>query len=233
MGDTLPFLDPFDVILLDLNGTFMFGHDRFGPEQDYYATYQANGGTRMDRAAVTSMMDRILRELLRVYEDPAHFDDFPSLSEAFTTFAGAPPDELPALCATFAAHEVGEVPPSHVALLQQLSHSHRLGVVSNIGGDPARWREHFAAVGLGSAFTGTVFSSEERSIKPSPRLFHEALAAIPDAQNILFVGDSCNRDMVPAKQLGWATAWISAVSSGDVDCVIPSLLALPSVDVQA
>jgi len=105
--------------------------------------------------------------------------------------------------------------------------------VSNIGGDPARWREHFAAVGLGSAFTGTVFSSEERSIKPSPRLFHEALAAIPDAQNILFVGDSCNRDMVPAKQLGWATAWISAVNSGDVGCVIPNLLALPSVDVQA
>jgi FMN phosphatase YigB (HAD superfamily) len=49
----------------------------------------------------------------------------------------------------------------------------------------------------------------------------------------VFVGDSWDRDMFPAKQLGWATAWISAVSSGDVDCVIPSLLALPSVDVQA
>jgi len=169
----------------------------------------------------------------RTHEDPAHFDDLPSLPEAFTAFADAPPDELPALYATFAAHEVGEVPTAHAELLQQLGQSHRLGVVSNICGDPARWREHFAAVGLGSAFTGTVFSSEGRSIKPSPRLFHEALAAMPDAQNILFVGDSWDRDMVPVKQLGWATAWISAVSSDDVDCVIPSLLALPSVDVQA
>ena len=30
----MAFIDAFDVILLDLNGTFMFGHDRFGPEQD-------------------------------------------------------------------------------------------------------------------------------------------------------------------------------------------------------
>ncbi len=27
-----------------MNGTFMFGHDRFGHEQDYHATYNALGG---------------------------------------------------------------------------------------------------------------------------------------------------------------------------------------------
>lgn len=40
----MPFLDNFSAILLDMNGTFMFGHDRFGPEEDYYATYCVMGG---------------------------------------------------------------------------------------------------------------------------------------------------------------------------------------------
>ena len=225
----MAFLDPFDVILLDLNGTFMFGHDRFGPEQDYDATYRAHGGVPLDRATVTTTMERCLNELLRVYEDPAHVDDFPTLAEAFTVFADADAADLPALCATFAAHEMGRVPPAHVALLQQLSTSHRLGVVSNICGDPAVWRAHFAAVGLASVFTATVFSSEGRSVKPSSRIFQQAFAAFPDAQRLLFVGDSWDRDMVPAKRLGCATAWISDTGTGGADCVIPSLLALPTV----
>ena len=38
-------LDRFKVILLDMNGTFMFGQDRFGPEEDFAATYRRLGGT--------------------------------------------------------------------------------------------------------------------------------------------------------------------------------------------
>jgi hypothetical protein len=30
----------------------MFGHDRFGPGEDYFATYQAAGGRRMRRHAL-------------------------------------------------------------------------------------------------------------------------------------------------------------------------------------
>lgn len=225
----MAFLEQFDVVLLDLNGTFMFGHDRFGPDQDYFATYRRHGGMQLDRMAVMRTMDRCLTELLRVYEDPAHVDDFPTLPETFTTFAGAQADDLPALCATFAAHELGQVPPAHATMLQQLSTSHRLGVVSNICGDPAIWRAHFTAVGLASVFTSTVFSSEGRSVKPSRRLFLQALRAFPGARHVLFVGDSWERDMVPARQLGWGTAWISDAGTGDADCVVPSLLALPSV----
>lgn len=225
----MSFLDPFDVILLDMNGTFMFGHDRFGPEQDYYATYLANGGTRLDRATVTTTMECVVRELFRMYRDPAHYDDFPSVAEMFTNCAGMLVNDLPALCATFAEHELGVVPVAHAALLQQLSRSHQLGVVSNLWSDPARCRAHLNDVGLESAFMCTVFSSERRSIKPSLRLFHQAIAAVPNAQRILFVGDSWDRDIVPAKQLGWATAWISDAGAGDADCVIPSLLALPAV----
>ena len=43
------FLDQFSVLLLDMNGTFMFGHDRFGPDEDYFATYASLGGRNLDR----------------------------------------------------------------------------------------------------------------------------------------------------------------------------------------
>lgn len=223
------FVDQFDVILFDLNGTFMFGHDRFGAEQDYHRTYQACGGRRLDRATLTRTMNQCLDGLLRVYDDPSRFDDFPTLREAFTEYAGAPPEEHAALCDTFALHELGEVPPAQASVLRQLSATHRLGVVSNICGDPARWRAHFAGVGLGSAFACTVFSSEGRSIKPSRQLFQRAISALSHPARVLFVGDSFERDMVPARALGWGTVWISETKGGDADRVIPSVVELPSL----
>jgi hypothetical protein len=44
---SLSMLSRFTVVLLDMNGTFMFGGDRFGPEQNYADTYHALGGRRL------------------------------------------------------------------------------------------------------------------------------------------------------------------------------------------
>ena len=41
------FIDQFSVLLLDMNGTFMFGEDRFGEGEDFYRTYRALGGRRL------------------------------------------------------------------------------------------------------------------------------------------------------------------------------------------
>ncbi len=50
-------LDRFAVVLLDLNSTFMFGEDRFGPDQDYHASYAAEGGRALGPAAVRAAVD--------------------------------------------------------------------------------------------------------------------------------------------------------------------------------
>jgi 5'-nucleotidase len=39
----LGILPQFAAVLFDTNGTFMFGEDRFGPDQDYAATYRSSG----------------------------------------------------------------------------------------------------------------------------------------------------------------------------------------------
>ena len=45
---------------LDLNGTFMFGQDRFGSDQDYFATYRLLRGTGLDAGVVTTIPGEVV-----------------------------------------------------------------------------------------------------------------------------------------------------------------------------
>jgi FMN phosphatase YigB (HAD superfamily) len=220
------------VILLDMNGTFMFGHDRFGPAEDYFATYCALGGRRLARDELLDMFLPSLEELLRIYEAPERFDDFPALGEVFARH-GAAGEDIALLERTFAAHEIGSVPRGHASCIERLSATHALGVVSNICAHPDLWLRICDSSGVFERFTALVFSSEGRSIKPSPALFRRAMALFPPHAPTLFVGDSLERDIIPAKALGMSTAWIAPLGSAHpaADRVIeglPELLTLSS-----
>jgi putative hydrolase of the HAD superfamily/5'-nucleotidase len=230
-GSLVRFLDQFDVVLLDMNGTFMFDHDRLGPEEDFYQTYQAVGGRQLDDPMVRSIMRRTCDALLAAYDDPAHFDDFPPLHEAFPRYGGAPDGEVGILEQVFALHELGRSPPPHVRFLHDLAKTHQLGVVSNICATPAACETRLWEVGLGGVFTHTIFSSQGRSIKPSRAIFLRALAYFDTGARVLFVGDSLERDIRPARSLGLHTAWIapSGAPAAEADVVIPTLLELATV----
>ena len=205
------YLAQFSAVLFDMNGTFMFGHDRFGPDVDYFETYRALGGSRLDREALQATMTRCLDGLLAAYNDPDRFDDFPPLSEAFVQFGCAPAGDVPLLERVFAIHEIGHVPGAHHAFLRTLAATHWLGVVSNICARPELWLTR--SDDMFSLFQCRVFSSEGRSIKPSPALFRRALDRLPAGARTVFVGDSLERDIVPAKALGLATVWIAPPGS--------------------
>ena len=226
----MPFLDQFDVVLLDMNGTFMFGHDRLGPEEDFYQTYQAVGGRSLEKHAVTSIMRSTCDTLLAAYDDPAHIDDFPTLREAFPKH-GAPEEEVEVLEQVFALHELGKSPPAHVRFLHGLARTHQLGVVSNICAPPSACEARLRETGLDGVFTSTIFSSQARSIKPSPAIFRRALAAFDAGARVLFVGDSFERDIRPACGLGLGTAWIAppGTRAREADVVIASLPELATV----
>src|SRR5688572_24537159 len=81
------FLSRYRAVLLDLNGTFMFGHDRLGPGEDFHATYAGLRGTRLDPEEVRQAVLSCGGSLARLYEDPARFDDFPSVAEALAAAA--------------------------------------------------------------------------------------------------------------------------------------------------
>ena len=227
------FIDKFSVVLLDLNGTFMFGHDRFGPDVDYFAAYQVAGGRNLDRDSVLKIVNASHSGLSQAYAAPERFDDFPTVAEALREYGGAEEHEIPILERVFASHEIGQVPPDHEKFLRGIAESHKLGIVSNIWSLPDTWLAAFRDSGLDAIFKTIVFSSEGRSIKPSRRLFEQALAAFPSDSAILFVGDNLGRDIIPAKTLGLSTAWIAPPGSADsaADVVIDSLPRLAEVTV--
>jgi len=226
----MAFLDRFSVLLLDMNGTFMFGHDRFGEDQDYFATYTTLGGSRLNRDQLLSVMSLSLAALLQIYDDPTRFDDFPTLSEVFGDY-GAGEDDLALLERVFAAHEIGRIPRTHANFIKHVAVTHELGVVSNICSHPDLWLTNNTSADVFASFKTLVFSSEGRSIKPSPVLFRRAITQFASESPILFVGDSLERDIMPAKALGLSTTWIAPRGSSHAaaDRVVESLTELASV----
>src|SRR4051794_37015878 len=98
-------LSRYRVILLDLNGTFMFGHDRLGRGEDFHATYAGLGGTQLGPDEIRRAVLTCCGSLARDYEDPARYDDFPSVAEALAVAAlGLPEDELRLLENIIALH---------------------------------------------------------------------------------------------------------------------------------
>ena len=83
-------LDQYRVVLLDMHGTFMFDIDRFGPEQDYAATYRRLGGTQLDDRAVNQLLTDWFAILLRHYDSDQFEDCFPSLTELLTAVTALP-----------------------------------------------------------------------------------------------------------------------------------------------
>ncbi|MGH7529774.1 MAG: HAD family hydrolase, partial [Gemmatimonadales bacterium] len=61
-----------------MNGTFLFGGDRFGPERDFAATYRALGGSRLPDGVVQESVRRCCEVLGVIYEDPGRCDSFPA-----------------------------------------------------------------------------------------------------------------------------------------------------------
>jgi putative hydrolase of the HAD superfamily len=220
-------LDSYQVLLLDMNGTFMFGEDRFGPEQDFYATYRALGGSRMNSSDVTRAVLECYAGMLRDSRSPEHINDFPSVAEGLRCYARTGEDDVALLEAVFAAHELGSIPPEYSKLLQRLSSTHQLGLVSNIWARKAPWLHEFARAGLADIFSVLVFSSDSRSIKPSLSPFRQALSAFSSASRVLFIGNSLKRDIAPAKSLGLDTAWIHSDDPSPLaDYVVCDLLAI-------
>ena len=110
---------------------------------------------------------------------------------------------------TVAAHELGVVPPSRQDWLRELAVTHRLGLVSDLWAPSRRARDYLVAEGLGELFDSVVLSCEHGAVKPSPRLFRQAVSELRSRpETTLFVGDNYRRDIEGAAACGLATAWI-------------------------
>jgi len=213
-----------DAVLLDLNGTLMFGGDRFGAQEDFAATYEAQGGRSLPPSSVSRAVRAVLGEMGRRYDGTAHENDFPALEEVLLELVATralPAVERRRLVDVIAAHECGTIPPGYAGVAVALARTHRLGIVTNIWSPKRRWLDELTSSKLLEHLGVTVFSSDTRSVKPSRTLFALALHGLgkrtDEAGSVAFIGDSVRRDIEGAKAVGMRTIWIDAGCGPDTN----------------
>ncbi len=187
----------------------MFGQDRFGPNEDFGATYRLLGGDGLDDKTVDTIIRGIVDYMLPRYRDPAYWQNFPSLREAIQIVAGKN-SKTDLLEQTFAAHEVGYVPAVYAETLRVLRKTHPLGVISDIWSTKDLYLDAFRTTDILGLFEHMVFSSDGRHVKPSPALFLQALKMFDcTAKEAIYVGDNLKRDVGGAAGVGMDSIWIT------------------------
>lgn len=210
----------------------MFGEDRFGPDEDFAATYRSLGGEQLPDQVVHRAVRACIASMTAIYEDPEQFDRFPQVVEVLQQLPltnGWSRREILWIAEVIAMHELGTVPPAYASFLRRLAGTHELGLVSNIWSEETPWLIELDRAGVLELFKTKVFSSDSTHIKPSPWLFEEALRAFDaDRSEVVFIGDDLQRDIAAAQAVGLATIWIqgSQPPSTLADRVITDLLDL-------
>jgi FMN phosphatase YigB (HAD superfamily) len=220
-------IEQFSTVLLDMNDTFMFGADQFGPDQDYSRVYRQLGGT-MGPSRVNQLIQSAYSYLDIRYPDPQYRETFPSLREAFLRGEDdvlLSDQELDLLIETFARHELGVVPPEYAAAIDRLSQKFRLGLVIDIWAPKARWIETLNQCGVLPLCEATSFSSDCGMVKPSPRPFLKVLEEMQvNPQDAVVIGDSVRRDLGGATAAGIQCILVGGAIHPSALNSVPSLI---------
>jgi FMN phosphatase YigB (HAD superfamily) len=192
------------ALLLDMNGTFMFGEDRFGDGEDFSAHYFNIGGT-LPKETINRIVRAAYEYLDIRYPDERFRHRFPSLERAIREVAGESlrEDDIGKVVDTFAFHELGHIPQEYAAALHTLRQRFTLAAVIDIWAPKAAWLEEFERAGITGLFSVTSFSSDHGMVKPSPRPFEFVLGQLGiSAPEAIVVGDSPRRDLGGAMAAG-------------------------------
>ncbi len=197
------------ALLLDMNSTFMFGEDRFGPEENYFEYYSSLNGS-LSSAILNALVSDIYNYLDCRYLDEKYRCEFPSLLDALNAVCNnkLTNEERNKVINTFAYHELGIISEEYVDALYRLSHRFILALVIDIWSPKDMWLETFDRLNIQNLFSEISFSSDIGIVKPSPIPFKLVVEKLSlNAEDCLVVGDSIRRD------LG------GAIAAG-IDCVL-------------
>lgn len=117
-------------------------------------------------------------------------------------------------------------------VVQSLSKKYRLVLVSNFYGNIQSVLKDFR---LYDFFSDIIESSVVGVRKPDPAIYRLGIEALKlPAENVLVVGDSFSKDMIPAKTVGCKVAWLKGdgweneeIDESLPDIIITDLICLP------
>ncbi len=192
------------ALLLDMNGTFMFGEDRFGESEDYSVYYSEIGGT-LSSDKINGVIHAVYGSLASKYPDADYRECFPTLKCAIHEVIdeNLENDEIDKIINTFAFHELGHIPAEYTSALQKLSQRFMLAAVADIWSPKPVWIKEFEQAGILDLFSTMSFSSDHGMVKPSPKPFNQILngLALSNSEAVV-IGDSVRRDLGGANRAG-------------------------------
>ena len=103
-------------------------------------------------------------------------------------------------------------------LLEKLSESHKLGILTN--GDGRVQRLKIEKNNLDSLVDEIIVSNDFGYRKPEKEIFEEAKNRLP-SENHIFVGDTFDEDVKPAKEAGFKTVYINGEREADIETENP------------
>jgi putative hydrolase of the HAD superfamily len=208
---------PHRAVFFDFGGT-LFSYAEVRPYFDRMLQELAR------RHAITAPIEEIRRIYRRTVAKKMaeflprpfylHRDLFEEAQVDLLTALGADPDESgePGLYqgqseAGYAAVQPRDGVGETLAALRQ--RGLHLGIVSNIDDD--QFHPLWERIGLGPYFDAVTTSEEARSCKPHPGIYRHALGKAGDVapEEVVFVGDSLDYDVVGANALGMTTVLIN------------------------
>ena len=209
----MSFIKKFDVLLLDVGHTFMFGGYRFLSNEDFAATYRSLDGSLLTDELVNNIIFTVSRRIKADGKNPSYYECLPSVISYLQKHPQAkdlPENEINLLERVFASHEVGVISQAYVEVLCKLQQTHKLGIISNIWSTKDIFLKEFDRVEIRDLFDIIVFSSDYGWIKPSTKLFNQAIEHFNvEREKIVYIGDHIMRDVAGAKTAGLSTVWIN------------------------
>ena len=211
-----PELRDIDVIVLDQGETFMFGNDRFGPSVNYAETYRRIGGRRLPDQVVNDCVQRIFEALVIAYDSRTCDDRFPTVRDIASELdIQHEAEEIELLDDVIAEHEIGIISEAHRKAIHNFTTTHRVGIISNVFAQPARFEHNLQQAGIFGCFEHIAWSSAHRMIKPSPALFRVSIDHWGvEPSRTLYVGNDARRDVGGSQSVGMKSAWIDIHRTG-------------------
>lgn len=150
---------------------------------------------------VETYSDRVPEGITQIKSDPFE-RAFSAVCERYSL--DADPETL---AAEFVDREVGatRLDPAVRRLVESLAKRHQFGVLTN--GDGYMQRRKLEEHGLDDLADAVVISNEVGVRKPNPQIFETAKERLP-AESYLYVGDTFEEDIAPAREAGFETVYI-------------------------
>lgn len=192
------------TVYFDLDGTLLDYNTPFA--ELFTQTLPANASDEM----VETYYEQVLSGITQVEENP-YRQAFEMVRREYDL------DINPeALAAEYVKNEADatHVPPSVKRLVEAVAAQHQTGILTN--GDGRMQRQKIEQHALDDLVDTVIVSNEVGARKPSQEIFEEAKEQLP-AETFVYIGDTFEEDIVPAREAGFKTVYVGEENQPDAE----------------